>query len=170
VARRQRDAVGVLGDGDHDAGAGGADHVGELGGGGEADVLGDVGGARLQDAEDADEHRHGAADEETDVVAGAHTLADQTGGEGVGVAVELAVGDPGAEVFGGDGVRGGGGLPLDGVMDQRIRDGDGRTEAVPVEEVLVAGGQMAQGHAGETSWLAFRVRDCLAPSWIRARL
>ena len=73
-------------------------------------------------------------------LAGAHTLADQTGGEGVGVAVELAVGDPGAEVFGGDGMRGGGRLSLDGVVDQRIRDGDGRAEAVPVEEVLVAGG------------------------------
>ncbi len=159
VAGRQRYAVGVFGDSEDDPGAGGADDVGELGRGREADVLGDVGGAGLQDAEQADEHRDGAADEEADVVAGAYALADQAGGEGVGVAVELAVGQAGALVFGGHGVRGGGGVPGDGVVHERVADGDGRAPAELAEEVLVVGAQVAQRHDRVASWL-FRVSDC----------
>lgn len=135
-----RDADRVLGEGQDDPGAGGADHVGQLGRGREADVLGDVGGARLQDAEQADEHRDGAAYEESDVVAGPYALADQTGGESVGVPVELAVGDRRTGVLGGHGARGGGRVALDGAVDERVRDRDGGAVAVDPEEVPVAGG------------------------------
>jgi len=168
--RAPGDAARVLGDGEDDPGPGGADHVGELGRGGEADVLGDVGGTRLQDAEQADEHRDGTAYEESDVVAGPYALADQTGGEGVGVPVELAVGDRRSRVFRRHGVRGRGGPAFDGAVDERVGHGDGGTVAVGPEEVLITVGQQAQRHAGGTSWLASRMTGCLAPSWIRARL
>ncbi len=150
----------MVGEGKDHAGVGGADHVPELGRGREADVLRDVGGARLQDAEQADEHRDRAEYEEADVVAGPYTLADQAGGEGVRVPVELAVGDRGTQVFGGDGVRGGGGLPFDSVVDQRVGEDGGGAAAVLPEKVLVAGWQVAQGHDGKPSWL---IRDGLLP-------
>ncbi len=159
VAVRERDAVGVFGGGEDDPGPGGADDVGELGRGREADVLRDVGGAGLQDAEQADQHRDRAADEQADVVAGPYALADQAGGEGVGVPVELGVGDAGALVFGGHGVRGGRGVPGDGVVQEGVGDGDDGAPAVLPEEVLVMGGQMAQRHDRVASWL-FRGSDC----------
>lgn len=157
VAVRQGHAVGVFGDGEDDPGAGGADDVGELGGGRETDVLRNVGGAGLEDAEQADQHRDRAADEQADVVAGADTFADQAGGEGAGVAVEFAVGDAGVPVLGGDGVRGGRGVPGDGVVQERVGDGDGGAVAVLAEEPLVVGGQVAQRHGRVASWL-FRGR------------
>ncbi len=159
VAVRQRYAVGVFGGGEDDAGAGGADDVGELGRGREADVLRDVRGAGLQDAEQADEHRQRSADEEADVVAGPYALADQAGGEGVGVRVELAVGQVRALVLGGRGVRGGRRLPGDGVVQERVGDGDVGAPAELPEEVPVLGAEVAQRHGRVASWL-FRGSDC----------
>lgn len=160
----------MLGDGEDDPGAGRPHHVDELGRGCEADVLGDVGGTRLQDAEQPDEHRDGTAHEESDVVAGPDALPDQTGGHGVGVPVELTVGDRRAGVFRRHGTRGRGRPALDRAVDERVGDGNGGPVAVGPEEMLVAGDQVAQRHAGGTSWLASHITVCLAPSWIRFRL
>ncbi len=140
MAVRQRNAVGVFREGEDHAGAGRADDMGELGLGRQGDVLRDVGGARLQDAEQADDHRDRTADEESDVVAGAYALTDEAGGEGFGVPVELAVGDRRSEVLGGDGVRRGRGPPGHGVVDEGVRDGDRGAMAVPLEKMPVTGG------------------------------
>jgi hypothetical protein len=87
------------------------------------------------------------------VIAGPYALLDESGREPVGATVQLAVRDRRALVFGGDGARCGGGLPFDGVVDEGVGDGDFRALAELPEQGPVLEGQMAQGHASQTSWL-----------------
>lgn len=87
------------------------------------------------------------------MVAGPYALAGQAGGEGVGAAVEFAVREERALVFGGDAVRGGRGPPFEGAVDQRDRDADGGAVAVLPEEALVAGVRWRRGMTERTSWL-----------------
>ena len=131
---------------EHHTDPGGTDDVAQLGGGGQPDVLGDVRGARLQRAEQTHEHRDRAAYEEADVVAGPHAGPDEPGRQPFGAAVQLGVRDGPALVLGGHGVRRGGGPPFDGVVDQRVGDGDGGALAEPPEKGPVMGGEITQRH------------------------
>jgi hypothetical protein len=56
-------------------------------------------------------------------------------------------------VLGGVRVRRGKGPSFDGVVYEGVGDGDFETLAELPEQGPVLGGQMAQGHASQTSWL-----------------
>lgn len=87
------------------------------------------------------------------MIAGPYALPYESGREPVGTTVQLAVRDRRALVLGGDRVRRGVGPPFDGVVDEGVGDGDFRTLAELPEQGPVLEGQMAQGHASQTSWL-----------------
>ncbi len=85
--------------GEHDPGPGGADDVRSWAAGATPTSCGTYAAPAFSVAEHAHQHRDRAAHEQADVVAGPHARPDQPGGERLGVAVQLAVGDasrPGA--------------------------------------------------------------------------
>ncbi|GAA0963343.1 hypothetical protein GCM10009558_082320 [Virgisporangium aurantiacum] len=85
-------------------------------------VLRHVRGARLQHGEDAHEHRQRPAQEQAHGVAGSYAVRGEQVRQGVGAAVELAVGDRAAVVLGGDRVGRPVGPAGDRVMDRVVRN------------------------------------------------
>ena len=104
-----------------------------------------VGRASLQCGKDTHHHRNGALQEEGDVITSGYAVLREQGREAVRLAIEILVSDRFIQMLDGNGLRVGGSVCFEGVVDAGVGQRDEWALTKALKENLIELRQVAHG-------------------------